>query len=173
MGGSDHPGRFAARHADVQRRRASRGSGRRVRRDATRPAAAASEQGDDAAGRIDGAAAGAGLADGERAEDDARDEGRTGAPMAAPVAQEPWRRDVGEVVAELGTDIDRGLGSDAAAARLARYGPNQLQGADVEVDRRVREGSAADTLMAESSDLDLLVLGSRGLVRFAASCPEV
>jgi P-type Ca2+ transporter type 2C len=47
-------------------------------------------------------------------------------PMSSPVSSEPWRRDVAEVVAEVGTDVERGLTSDEVAARASRYGPNQL-----------------------------------------------
>ncbi|MGH8916164.1 MAG: cation-translocating P-type ATPase [Acidimicrobiia bacterium] len=39
---------------------------------------------------------------------------------------EPWLRDAGEMVTELGTDLDRGLSRDEAAARLEHHGPNQL-----------------------------------------------
>jgi potassium/sodium efflux P-type ATPase len=46
--------------------------------------------------------------------------------MSSPVSSEPWRRDVAEVVAEVGTDMERGLTSDEVAARASRYGPNQL-----------------------------------------------
>jgi potassium/sodium efflux P-type ATPase len=46
--------------------------------------------------------------------------------MSSPVSSEPWRRDVAEVVGEVGTDVQRGLTSDEVAARASRYGPNQL-----------------------------------------------
>jgi P-type Ca2+ transporter type 2C len=46
--------------------------------------------------------------------------------MSSPVSSEPWRRDVAEVVGEVGTDVQRGLSSDEVAARASRYGPNQL-----------------------------------------------
>jgi len=39
---------------------------------------------------------------------------------------EPWRRSADEVAAELGTDLRRGLTSAEAAARLQRYGRNEL-----------------------------------------------
>ncbi len=45
----------------------------------------------------------------------------------APGIPEPWRRDAGDVVDELGGDVRRGLSSDEAAARLAQFGPNQLE----------------------------------------------
>ncbi|HEX4983073.1 MAG TPA: HAD-IC family P-type ATPase, partial [Ilumatobacteraceae bacterium] len=46
--------------------------------------------------------------------------------MAPP---EAWRRTVSEVAAELETDVELGLTSAVAAARLARDGPNQLDAA--------------------------------------------
>ena len=51
--------------------------------------------------------------------------------MAEPVAHDPWRHDATEIAAELGADVRRGLSSDEAAFRLARYGPNQLDAAEV------------------------------------------
>ncbi|MGH8951252.1 MAG: cation-translocating P-type ATPase [Acidimicrobiia bacterium] len=39
---------------------------------------------------------------------------------------EPWLREASEIAADLGTDIDQGLGAHEAIARLDRYGPNQL-----------------------------------------------
>jgi potassium/sodium efflux P-type ATPase len=42
------------------------------------------------------------------------------------VAVEPWLRPAADVAGELGADIERGLPSGEAAARLERYGPNQL-----------------------------------------------
>lgn len=47
--------------------------------------------------------------------------------MAEPVVREPWRHDLVEVAADLGTDPRRGLSAAEAAARLERYGPNQLE----------------------------------------------
>ena len=44
-----------------------------------------------------------------------------------PVAREPWRRDPLDVAAELGADVQGGLTSAEAVARLARYGPNELE----------------------------------------------
>jgi Ca2+-transporting ATPase len=49
--------------------------------------------------------------------------------MAAEDAREPWRREAAEVAAELGTDLRRGLSAAEAAARLERFGPNQLEAA--------------------------------------------
>ena len=49
--------------------------------------------------------------------------------MPAPAAQDPWRRDVAAVAAELETDVRRGLSSAEAAARLERYRPNELEAA--------------------------------------------
>jgi len=43
---------------------------------------------------------------------------------------EPWLCDAGAVADALGSDVRNGLGEDEAAARLARYGPNQLQAAE-------------------------------------------
>ncbi|HEX5165783.1 MAG TPA: cation-translocating P-type ATPase [Thermomicrobiales bacterium] len=45
--------------------------------------------------------------------------------------QEPWRQDVAAVADALGTDIQQGLSSEQAAARLSCYGPNQLEAAAV------------------------------------------
>jgi potassium/sodium efflux P-type ATPase len=42
------------------------------------------------------------------------------------VAVEPWLRPAADVAGELGADIERGLSSGEAAARLERHGPNQL-----------------------------------------------
>ncbi len=50
--------------------------------------------------------------------------------VALPVViPEVWRRDAMEVAAELSTDVRMGLTSAEAAARLERYGPNQLDAA--------------------------------------------
>jgi potassium/sodium efflux P-type ATPase len=49
--------------------------------------------------------------------------------MATAAAREPWRREAAEVAAELGTDLRRGLSAAEAAARLERFGPNQLEAA--------------------------------------------
>ncbi len=43
---------------------------------------------------------------------------------------EPWRSDAADVAAAVGTDLERGLSSDEAAARLQRYGPNELDPAE-------------------------------------------
>jgi P-type Ca2+ transporter type 2C len=40
----------------------------------------------------------------------------------------PYLQDAGEVLAALGTDLERGLSADEAAARLTRGGPNQIVG---------------------------------------------
>ncbi|MGD9892975.1 MAG: cation-translocating P-type ATPase [Dehalococcoidia bacterium] len=48
---------------------------------------------------------------------------------AAPSALEPWRRDTGAVAAAMGVDVRQGLSAAKAAARLERYGPNQLDAA--------------------------------------------
>jgi P-type Ca2+ transporter type 2C len=50
--------------------------------------------------------------------------------MAERELHEPWRRDASEVAADLETDVRRGLSSEEAAARLARYGPNHLDAAE-------------------------------------------
>ncbi|HYI14547.1 MAG TPA: cation-translocating P-type ATPase [Thermomicrobiales bacterium] len=47
--------------------------------------------------------------------------------MAECERHEPWLRDATEVAAGLETDVRQGLSSDEATARLARYGPNQLE----------------------------------------------
>jgi Ca2+-transporting ATPase len=49
--------------------------------------------------------------------------------LRATATSEPWRRDEADVAAELGTDVGSGLTSAEAAARLARYGPNELEAA--------------------------------------------
>jgi len=50
--------------------------------------------------------------------------------MKASEAAEPWRRDAADVAAELGTDLEHGLGSEEAAARLLRFGANELDPAE-------------------------------------------
>ena len=45
-------------------------------------------------------------------------------------APDPWRQDAVGVAAELATDVDHGLSAPEAAARLERYGPNQLDAAE-------------------------------------------
>jgi magnesium-transporting ATPase (P-type) len=42
-------------------------------------------------------------------------------------ALEPWRRDAGDVAAGQGVDVRQGLTSEEAAARVERYGPNELE----------------------------------------------
>jgi potassium/sodium efflux P-type ATPase len=42
---------------------------------------------------------------------------------------EPWRREAADVADELGTDIERGLTAQEAAARLDSCGPNELEAA--------------------------------------------
>jgi magnesium-transporting ATPase (P-type) len=49
-----------------------------------------------------------------------------GTPLPSEIPQDPSTLDAGAVVAALGTDAERGLGSDEAAARLAHGGPNRL-----------------------------------------------
>ncbi len=45
------------------------------------------------------------------------------------VANDRWfAQEPGDVVAALGSDADRGLSAAEAAARLTRYGPNQIAG---------------------------------------------
>jgi magnesium-transporting ATPase (P-type) len=44
-----------------------------------------------------------------------------------PRSDEPWRRGARDVAADLGTDLDRGLGGAEAAARRGRFGPNRLE----------------------------------------------
>jgi Ca2+-transporting ATPase len=50
--------------------------------------------------------------------------------MATAVAQEPWLVDAAEVAADLGADVRNGLTSAEAAARLERYGHNELESAE-------------------------------------------
>jgi magnesium-transporting ATPase (P-type) len=45
------------------------------------------------------------------------------------VAVDPWLHPASDVVGELGADVEHGLTSEEAAARLERYGPNQLDSA--------------------------------------------
>jgi len=47
----------------------------------------------------------------------------------AVLAVEPWLRPASDVAGELATDVEQGLTSEEAAARLERYGPNQLDSA--------------------------------------------
>jgi Ca2+-transporting ATPase len=51
--------------------------------------------------------------------------------LTAPVVADAYRRDAAGVAAELRTDVSRGLSSAEASARLRRYGPNELQPAEV------------------------------------------
>ncbi|HET6600828.1 MAG TPA: cation-transporting P-type ATPase, partial [Gaiella sp.] len=46
--------------------------------------------------------------------------------MSEATGAEPWRRDAAALAADLGTDLERGLDSDEAAARLAHFGANVL-----------------------------------------------
>jgi magnesium-transporting ATPase (P-type) len=71
-----------------------------------------------------------------------------------------WRRDADEVVAELGTDIEHGLSSAEAAARLRRHGPNQL---------RTTEGTPAwRMLLQQFADPLIYLLLAAVLVSLAA-----
>ena len=63
------------------------------------------------------------------------------------VVQEPWCRHAPEVAAELGADVDRGLASAEAAARLERLGPNQLDAAEEVPGWREFLGQFADPLI--------------------------
>jgi potassium/sodium efflux P-type ATPase len=45
------------------------------------------------------------------------------------VAIEPWLRPAADVAGDLGADVEQGLTSEEAAARLERHGPNQLDSA--------------------------------------------
>jgi P-type Ca2+ transporter type 2C len=57
-----------------------------------------------------------------------QDEGRDGsAPSGTEPAFPAWARAPSECLAELGVSADRGLSSEEAAARLQRYGPNELE----------------------------------------------
>jgi magnesium-transporting ATPase (P-type) len=47
--------------------------------------------------------------------------------LSAPVVADAYLRDAVLVAEELGTDVHRGLGTAEAAARLERYGPNELE----------------------------------------------
>ncbi len=51
--------------------------------------------------------------------------------VAAQRSDEPWRRAGDDVAAALATDVGRGLSAAEAAARLARFGPNRLEAAQV------------------------------------------
>src|SRR3970040_2458553 len=44
----------------------------------------------------------------------------------AMVAIEPWLRPAADVAGDLGADVEQGLTSEGAAARLERHGPHQL-----------------------------------------------
>ncbi|MCE5255069.1 MAG: cation-translocating P-type ATPase [Actinomycetia bacterium] len=66
---------------------------------------------------------------------------------SAPSVEEPWLRDVAEVAAQLGTDLQRGLSRSEAAERLARYGPNQLEAAKAVPGWRKFLGQFADPLI--------------------------
>ena len=43
------------------------------------------------------------------------------------VTRDPWQREAVHVAADLGTNIALGLTTEEAAARLARFGPNELE----------------------------------------------
>jgi P-type Ca2+ transporter type 2C len=60
---------------------------------------------------------------------------------------EPWRRDVDDVAAELGTDPAEGLTSAEAVARLHRFGPNKLDEATPVPAWRKFLGQFADPLV--------------------------
>jgi Ca2+-transporting ATPase len=51
--------------------------------------------------------------------------------MPAPVSDAPWRRDCDQVLSALQADARRGLSAGEAAARLQRYGANELTAAKV------------------------------------------
>ncbi|HEX6236347.1 MAG TPA: cation-translocating P-type ATPase [Acidimicrobiales bacterium] len=75
---------------------------------------------------------------------------------AAPPVTDPWRMRAAEVAESLGTDPEAGLSGAEAAARLARYGPNHLEGAPpVPAWRRF--------LSQFESPLVLLLLGAVGI----------
>ena len=67
--------------------------------------------------------------------------------VTLPVPTEPWRRDAGEVATELGADVDRGLSAAEVAARLERYGPNELEAAATVPAWRKFIGQFADPLI--------------------------
>ncbi len=48
------------------------------------------------------------------------------APLTGPDLVAPWTREAAALAGELGTDLDHGLTSAEAAARVDRYGPNEL-----------------------------------------------
>ncbi len=48
---------------------------------------------------------------------------------ARPDGPDAWRREAAEVAEALGTDVGRGLSAAEAAARLERFGPNELEAA--------------------------------------------
>ena len=58
-----------------------------------------------------------------------------------------WRREAVEVAAALGTDVRRGLSDEEAAARLGRFGPNQLEAAQQMSAWRKFLGQFADPLI--------------------------
>ena len=67
--------------------------------------------------------------------------------MSSPAAADPWRRDATDVAADLGTDLDDGLCSPEAAARLERFGPNVLDPAEQVPSWRKLLGQFADPLI--------------------------
>lgn len=73
---------------------------------------------------------------------------------------------IGEADAAFGIDLSdvRGSAEAALAATVDEVVPN---GRDVEVVRRVVEGTPGAVLVEESRDAELLVVGSRGLGGFA------
>ena len=67
--------------------------------------------------------------------------------MSSPAHADPWRRDVAELAADLGTDLQGGLGADEAATRLERFGPNVLDPAERVPAWRKLLGQFADPLI--------------------------
>ncbi|MFP3900714.1 MAG: cation-translocating P-type ATPase [Acidimicrobiia bacterium] len=75
---------------------------------------------------------------------------------AAPPVTDPWRMRAAEVAESLGTDPEAGLTGAEASARLARYGPNHLEGAPPVPAWRM-------VLSQFESPLVLLLLGAVGI----------
>jgi magnesium-transporting ATPase (P-type) len=71
--------------------------------------------------------------------------------VSASRAGDAYRRDAANVAAELGGDVRLGLSSTEAAARLERYGPNEMEPAEKVAAWRKVFGQFASPLICSCS----------------------